>query len=233
MTEAHRPVAIVTGANRGTGLAIAAELHAGGWDVWGLNRTSAGQSWLPEARCDLQSADAVTAAVETVARRRGRIDALVVNAVARSLGRIGTLSLPDWRAAFDVNIVSVLPLLQAALPYLRPRRGSIVLMGSHAGSRYFEGGGAYCASKAALKALAEVLLLEERPNGVRTTLINPGAIANEIGDDSPFKLSTSSVAQAVRWVVEAPADTAIGEIELRPAHLPAMAVTGLNRLQAV
>ncbi|MFI7232157.1 hypothetical protein ACIBO5_53975 [Nonomuraea angiospora] len=67
MTEAHRPVALVTGANRGTGLAIAAELHAGGWEAWGLNHTPAGKPWLPEAPCDLESADAVTAAVETVA----------------------------------------------------------------------------------------------------------------------------------------------------------------------
>jgi 3-oxoacyl-[acyl-carrier protein] reductase len=226
-------VAVVTGANRGTGLAIAAELYAAGWEVWGLNRTPSGAPWMRELRCDLSVPESAAAAVAEVVAARGRIDAVVANAVMRRLGRVAELDPDAWHSALDVNLTSVLLLVKAALPALRERRGGIVLMGSHAGGRFFEGGASYCATKAALKAVAEVLLLEERPNGVRTTLMNPGAIANHSGDESPLKMSPASIGQAVRWVLEAPADTAIGEVELRPARLPSMPVTGLDRLQAV
>jgi NADP-dependent 3-hydroxy acid dehydrogenase YdfG len=231
--DTDRKVVIVTGANRGTGLAIATELHEAGWEVWGLNRTASGPTWVRELTCDLSRPEAAATAVAAVLRRRRRIDAVVANAVVRTLGRVGQIDPQAWRRAIDVNLTSVLRLVQAALPALRERQGGIVLMGSHAGERFFEGGASYCATKAALKALAEVLLLEERPNGVRTTLMNPGAIANHADDESPLKMSTTSVGRAVRWVLEAPQDTAIGEIELRPARLPSMPVTGLDRLQAV
>lgn len=233
MMEGRAGDVIVTGANRGTGFAIADALSAAGWRVWGLNRTPAGVPWMREIPCDLSRADEVAAAVATVVGAAGGVDAVVTNAVTRSLGRIATLEPRQWREALDVNLTSSLFLIQACLPSLRERRGRIVLMGSHAGSRFFEGGACYCATKAALKALAEVLLLEERPNGVRTTLVSPGAIANEAGDDSPHKLSVGSVGEAVRWVLEAPDDSVVGELEIRPARLPSPSVTGLDRLLAV
>jgi NADP-dependent 3-hydroxy acid dehydrogenase YdfG len=69
---------------------------------------------------------------------------------------------------------------------------------------------------------------------VRTTLVSPGAIANLPGDDSPLKMTASSVAEAVRWVLEAPKDLVVGELELRPSRLTdTPAVSGLDRLQSV
>lgn len=228
------PVVLLTGANRGTGRAVAEELRATGWRVHALSRTSARLPWLHEVACDLRYPEQVGPAVDRVAAAAGGLDAVVTGGVVRALGDVASLSLDDWREAVDVNLTSVLALVQSALPYLRRGGGRIVLMGSHAGSRFFEGGAAYCMTKASLKALAEVLLLEERVHGVRTTLLSPGAIANLPGDDSPTKMATSSVAQAVRWTLEAPDDTVVGELELRPARLPARpAVSGLDRLQAV
>lgn len=232
--RARRPVVLLTGANRGTGRAVAEELHTAGWQVHALSRTPARVPWLREAVCDLRHPEQVGPAVARVAAAAGGLDAVVTGGVVRALGEVASLRLDDWREAVDVNLTSVLALVRSALPHLRRGGGRIVLMGSHAGSRFFEGGAAYCMTKASLKALAEVLLLEERPHGVCTTLLSPGAIANLPGDDSPTKLATSSVARAVRWTLEAPDDTAVGELELRPARLPARpAVSGLDRLQAV
>jgi NADP-dependent 3-hydroxy acid dehydrogenase YdfG len=132
-----------------------------------------------------------------------------------------------------VNLTANLRVIQAALPALRAAGGHIVLMGSHAGDRPFEGGMAYCATKAALKSMAEVLLMEERPHGVRTTLLNPGAIRNFDDDFSELKMSTESVASVVSWVVSAPADTVLGEVELRPARLGTPPAVGFERLQHV
>ena len=235
MTKHPEPerVALVTGANRGTGFAIASELHAAGWSVWALNRTPLRCRWMRELECDLSTPTAVGPAVAEVLGETGRLDAVVANAATRTLGRIDELDLAAWHTALQTNLTSVLHLLQATLPALRRSGGNIILMGSHAGTRFFEGGASYCTAKAALKALAEVLLLEERPHGVRTTLINPGAIANRDNDNSPVKLSATSVGRIVRWVLDTPADTAVGEIELRPARLPTMPVTGFARLRAV
>lgn len=229
----HPRTVLVTGANRGSGRAIAEELHRAGWTVWALNRTPSGLPWMREVIGDLSCADDIARAVGEAAREEG-LDAVVANGVERALGRLDTLAQTDWARAVDVNLTSVVTLVQQALPELRARGGSCVLMGSHAGSRFFEGGGAYCATKAALKAIAEVLLLEERGNGVRTTLVSPGAIANLEGDDSAHKLSTTSIGHTVRWVLELPEDMAVGEVEVRPAQLPdTVPVTGLDRLQAV
>lgn len=225
---------LVTGANRGTGRAVAEELHAAGWRVWSLGRTPPGLPWMGHVHCDLRHPRDVGPAVQRVAGLAGGVDAVVANGVERALGDLATLPLTHWQEALDVNLTSVIALIQAVLPQLRARGGRIVLMGSHAGTRFFEGGAAYCATKAALKAVTEVLLLEERRNGVGTTLVSPGAIANLPEDTSPLKMATASVAKAVRWVLEAPGDTVVGEVELRPARLPdEVPVTGLDRLQAV
>jgi NAD(P)-dependent dehydrogenase (short-subunit alcohol dehydrogenase family) len=118
------------------------------------------------------------------------------------------------------------------LPAIRASAGSYVVMGSHAGIRFFEGGAAYSATKAALKALVETLLLEERAHGVRATLVNAGAIANRHGDDVPYKMSP-----AAHWVgalvQDQARDLAVGEVEIRPARLPAPQVAGLAPLQHV
>jgi NADP-dependent 3-hydroxy acid dehydrogenase YdfG len=226
-------VVAVTGTSRGTGKEIARELRAAGWDVWGINRHPTPGADGREVVCDLTDPGSVQDAVREVLAGAGRLDALIPNAVSRSIGTIAALSRVSWQTALDTNLTAVLYLVQAALPALRRSHGLVLLMGSHAGSRFFEGGVAYCATKAALKAVAEVLLLEERPNGVRTTLLSPGAISNEDHDDSPFKISTRSMALLVRAVLDLPADAVVGELEVRPSRLSAAPVAGFDRLQVV
>ncbi|MEV7122400.1 SDR family oxidoreductase [Kitasatospora griseola] len=227
-------VALVTGANRGTGLAIAAELHRRGYRVAALNRTPAGQDWLSEVICDLADPAAPERAVAEVLERHGRLDVCVANAVVRRIATVGELSAEDWDESVAVNLTSVFRLVQATLPALRASSGSYVVMGSHAGTRWFEGGFAYAATKGALKALVETLLLEERPNGVRATLLSPGAIANRAADDTPLKMTTESVARCVGYLVQdQPVDLVYGEAEIRPARLGEPQVAGLDRLQYV
>ncbi|MET8759448.1 SDR family NAD(P)-dependent oxidoreductase [Lentzea sp. NPDC004782] len=224
-------VALVTGANRGTGFAIATRLEEAGMSVWRLNRTATGHE--REIVVDLSDVDGVESAVGRVVDRAGRLDLLVPNAVDRYFAPVAEFDTKEWEQALTVNLTSVLVAVRAALPALRASRGQIVLMGSHAGTRFFEQGVSYCATKAALKAVCEVLLLEERPRGVRTSLVSPGAIANLDGDRSEFKMSTDSVAAHVAWLATAPRDAVVGEIELRPSELPVPLLTGLDRLQAV
>jgi len=228
------PVALVTGASRGTGLAIAAELHRRGYRVGGLHRTPVGADWLREFPCDLAEPESIDAAVAAAVAHFGRLDACVANAAVRRLAPVGRLDPDDWDESVAVNLTAVFRLVRATLPAIRASGGSYVVIGSHAGTHFFEGGAAYSATKAALKALVETLLLEERPNGVRSTLLNPGAIANRYDDDTPLKMATASVAHWVGALVQdQPPDVAVGEVELRPARLPDPRLAGMARLQHV
>ncbi|OLB79925.1 MAG: short-chain dehydrogenase [Actinobacteria bacterium 13_2_20CM_2_71_6] len=228
------PAALVTGANRGTGLAIAQELHRRGYRVGALNRTRLGVDWLHEFACDLTVPESVDAAVAAAVDRFGGLDACVTSAVVRRLGAVAEIDPRCWDESVAVNLTSVFRVIRATLPAIRSGAGCYVVMGSHAGTRFFEGGAAYSATKAALKALVETLLLEERVYGVRATLVNAGAIANRPGDDLPYKMATASVARWVGAIVQdQPHDVAVGEVEIRPARLAAPQVAGMARLQQV
>jgi len=227
-------MALITGTNRGTGLAIAEELHRRGYQVVALNRTFGGQPWLIETQCDLADHVSLERAAEMIITEYGRLDVCVANAVVRRLGRLAELGPTAWSEVMAVNVLSVVSLIRSTLPVMRANRGAYVIMGSHAGSRYFEGGAAYSATKAALKAVVETLLLEERANGVRATLVSPGAIANRDTDDSAYKMTPTSVARLLGILVQdQPDDLVVGEIEIRPSRLRESEVTGLDRLQHI
>ncbi|MFF9205404.1 SDR family oxidoreductase [Streptomyces sp. NPDC014986] len=230
MNSAEPRVALVTGCNRGAGRSIAAALRERGCRVFGLNRTLADEDWLTEIPCDLSVPEEIPPAVDRVLQEAGRVDICVSNAVDRALEPIATMSAGEWERMLSVNLTSSFHLTQALLPAIRASRGQFVFMGSHAGTRYFEGGAAYSATKAALAAFTETLLLEERANGVRACLVAPGAIANLEGDDSPYKMTVDSVARCVASIIDLPADMAVGQIEIRPASPLRAPVTGIDRL---
>ncbi|WP_441250519.1 SDR family oxidoreductase [Kitasatospora sp. McL0602] len=229
-------VALVTGTNRGAGNGIARALHAAGYRVISLNRTPGGAPELGEIVCDLTDPAAIAEALAEVRRRTDRLDLCVWNAAVRRLGAMAELDEESWAASVSTNLLAPALLTRGTLPMLRESGGMYVFVGSHAATRYFEGGAAYSATKAGLKALVEVLLLEERGNGVRAVLVSPGAIANRAWDDSPTKISTDSFGSLVVGLVDRmPADLAVGEIEVRPAALePEQGQEhGIARLQRV
>lgn len=231
MASAERRYALITGTNRGTGLAIATALRDQGYRIASLNRTLRDEPWLGERQCDLADPDALADAVADVLMESGgRLDVCVANSVVRHLSSIAVLTREEWDSSLAVNLSSVLRLIQRTLPAVRAARGLYVVMGSHAGQHFFEGGVAYSATKAALKAVVETLLIEERVNHVRATLLSPGAIANLPGDDSDHKMAMSSVAECVRTIVGLPPDAVVGELELRPSSPLPNASYGLDRL---
>ncbi|WP_436500951.1 SDR family NAD(P)-dependent oxidoreductase [Actinokineospora sp. HUAS TT18] len=224
-------VALVTGTNRGSGLAIAEDLCDRGYRVYSLNRTLLGKGWLGEIQCDLADPAAIRAAVSQVIGQAGHLDACVSNSVDRVLDPLADLREADWDRLLAVNLSATYHLIRATLAALRERQGIFVAMGSHAATRFFEGGAAYSATKAGLKALVETLLLEERPNGVRACLVSPGAIANLPGDDDPNKLTTAAIGACVGTIIDTwGAELVVGEIEVRPATLPKPPIVGIDRL---
>ena len=190
------PVALVTGANRGLGFEVAAQLGALGHTVvLGCRRSSSGE----EARrrleatgasaelvlLDIADAASVEGAVAEIDRRHGRLDVLVNNAAVNfdPDRRAATVALDEVRATMETNVFGGWYLLQLALPLLR-RSGHprVVNVSSRAGSLTgMEGGSpSYRMSKVALNAMTRMLADELRPDGILVNSVCPGKSATEM-----------------------------------------------------
>jgi NADP-dependent 3-hydroxy acid dehydrogenase YdfG len=223
-----RPLALITGASRGIGKAIAESLGAthdlllGGRDERALSSVAAG---LPSARpwaVELTDYAAVTRAIEDV----DRLDVLVHSAGIARLGAVADLSAADWRDSYEVNVVAVVELTRLLLPALRAAAGHVVLINSGSGLKANPRWGAYAASKFALRAYADVLRAEEEPNGLRVTSVHPGRTATDMQRSvREFErgeyveeqyLRPESVAAFVKSAVETPRDAHVHEVVIRP-----------------
>ncbi|AXB48932.1 SDR family oxidoreductase [Amycolatopsis albispora] len=222
------PLALVTGASRGIGAAVAHALEPshrvllGGRDTAALAERAAE---LPGSRpwpVDLSDFDAVRAAVADI----DRLDVLVHSAGVAELGTVEEAGAEDWRRNFEVNVVVVAELTRLLLPALRAAKGHVVVINSGAGLTARAGWGPYAASKFAARAFADVLRAEEEPNGVRVTSVHPGRtdtemqraiVAGEGGEYRPEKyLRPDSVAMAVLAAVSASPDAHLTELIVRP-----------------
>jgi len=227
--------AVVTGASRGIGLAIARRLHDTGARVAMLARTAAAlraeaESLGPRAlpvTCDLANAPAVADAVVTITDAfDGAPDVVVNNAGAFALTPFDALAPEDFAAALDINLVAPFRLIRAFLPSMKSRRaGHIVTIGSVADRAIFPGNGSYAPSKYGARALHEVLRLETRGSGVRATLVSPGQVDTPLWDavDPDHRegftpraqmLRPEAVADAVLYALTQPADVNVDELRL-------------------
>ena len=188
MDASPRPVALVTGAARRLGAAIARGLHAAGYDLALHYRSSASEARalageLDAARpgsvlllqADLAQFDRLPELVAHTVGRFGRLDALVNNASGFTPTPLGTATPAQWDALFASNARAPFFLAQAAAPHLAAARGAIVnLVDIHA-QRPLRDHAVYCMAKAALVMATRALALELAPE-VRVNAIAPGAI---------------------------------------------------------
>ncbi|CAM5647879.1 SDR family NAD(P)-dependent oxidoreductase [Streptomyces griseorubiginosus] len=186
------PVAIITGASKGLGRALAEALAARGWDLVLDARTPQGLAGTAAAlaahrtRVTALPGDVTDPAhrseLVAAARRLGGVDLLVNNASAlgvEPLTRLDALPLDGFRRALEVNVVAALGLVQEALPLLRASEaGTVIAVSSDAAAEAYETWGGYGASKAALDHLAAVLG-EEEP-GLRVWAVDPGDMATDL-----------------------------------------------------
>lgn len=226
MTSTPAPTALITGASRGLGAAIARELVATHELLLGARSADAlapilaelpGATGWPVALTDHP---AVAAAAEPI----GRLDVLVHNAGIADLGTVAESSVEQWRSTLEVNLIAVAELTRVLLPALRVANGHVVLINSGAGLRANAGWASYAASKFGLRAFADALRLEEP--ALRVTSIFPGRIdtdmqraivADEGRDYRPEEfLTPETVAGAVRTALDTPRDAHPTEIVLRP-----------------
>lgn len=229
--------ALITGASRGIGNAIARSLAQAGYDVALLGRSLETLKPVQEELADLgvaAKAYAVDLAEMEGLRDRlsavlddfGPLSVVVNNAGMGYTGALATMPLADWQRVMDLNVTSVFQCLQAVLPTLRASGGgTIVNIASIAAKSAFPDWGAYTVSKAALVAMSRVLAVEERAHGIRVVTVSPGAVNTPIWDtdtvqadfDRSSMLTPEIVAQTVLHTILLPTEAVIEDLTLMPA----------------
>lgn len=229
--------ALVTGASRGIGLAIAAELaRRGAW----VGMVARSHDALEEAAraigghaipADVSSAESVQALTERLHSLRGEVPDFVVNSAGSfALAPLAETDPEVLERQLAVNLRGPFLLMRAVLPrMLRRRAGHLVSIGSVAGRVAYPGNAAYAASKFGLRGVHEVLAEEVRGTGVRSTLIEPAATDTALWDplnpdgrdDLPSRsamLRPEDVARAVAFVLSQPEGVEVPLLALRSAR---------------
>lgn len=197
--------AVVTGASRGIGLAVAETLSAAGARVIGAARTITPElekAAVATVSVDLSSQAGATALVDTALEELGGIDILINNVGGGSPDRLtlgGFLDSTDdqWRHFLDVNLFSAVWATRAALPSLLERRGAIVNVSSINAHLPSAGPVGYSEAKAALTAFGKRLSEEFGPQGVRVNTVSPGVVGTRIWRGSEWVGAKLATAQGI------------------------------------
>jgi NAD(P)-dependent dehydrogenase (short-subunit alcohol dehydrogenase family) len=227
-------VALVTGASRGLGLAIAHALSAEGAALACVARpgpeldravasiaATSGQALAAPA--DVTKAAEVEAAVRAAVERWGRLDIVVLNAGTWQGAPLAETSEAMWDLLLDLNLKGAFLTLKYAIPWLvAQKRGTVVGIDSLGGRVGQPGSAAYAASKWGLRGLLESAALELKPHRVRVSLVGPhmmNSAGKPIEPGSPERdrtLETADVAALVAFICTAPEHVAIGNATIWP-----------------
>ncbi len=230
-------VAVVTGASRGMGAAIARRLATMGATIIATARNQEALSQTAQSirenggyceavPCDVTNLTQVEALGRAVEKKFGRADVLVNNAGVGSSGHNLQETAPDeWDRIFNTNLRGPFYLMRAFIPLMiQAGTGHIINIASLAGKNPLPNGAAYAASKWGLNGLSVSVAEELRAHRIRVSVICPGSTATEFGDHSKKNehkmLSPDDIAHAVAMIVTQSPQSFISEISIRPTQKP-------------
>lgn len=221
-------VAVITGASRGIGAAVARALANAGVRL-GLGSRSGHHLGLDEVvamPCDVRDPASLEALVRATVERFARLDILVVNAGVGAYGPFLDLPADQLEEMIDVNVKGAIYAVRAALPeLLKSNTADLVTIASEAGRRGLPYEAVYCASKFAQVGLTRALDHELRERGVRCTNVCPGGVATDFAmgrgrtPEMPQlagMMRPDDVAEAVMFVLTRPRTHRILEVAFRP-----------------
>ena len=221
-------VALVTGASRGIGAAIAHQLDAAGVRLGLASRSGddLGISGAVGVPTDVRDAESIRRAVEAVVDRHGGLDILVVNGGVGAYGPILDLPAEHIDEMIDVNVKGAIHSVRAALPHLiKSPAADVVTLASEAGRRGLPLEAVYCASKFAQVGLTRALDHELREHGIRCANVCPGGVATDFAmgrgrtPEMPAlagMMRPEEVAETVLFVLTRPRTHRILEVAFRP-----------------
>jgi 3-oxoacyl-[acyl-carrier protein] reductase len=225
--------AIVTGATRGIGRAVAESLLQAGAAVAICGRSEnsvrSAVSELAETggkvvghAADVGSFEQVRSLFQFVDAELGGLDILVNNAGIGVFRSVAELSPEEWRKVIDTNLNGTFYCSHEAVPRFRNRGGGFIInISSLAGKNPFAGGAVYNASKFGLNGFSEAMMLDHRYDGVRVSYIMPGSVDTDFGPRSPaadWKIAPQDIADVVLSILRMPARTLISRVEIRPTQ---------------
>ncbi|HLF82797.1 MAG TPA: SDR family oxidoreductase [Blastocatellia bacterium] len=237
MSNIEGKSAVVTGATRGIGRAIARALLERGGRVFicARDRTDVEQT-VPSLRsehgdrvdgrsCDVRSYDDVRSLFSEVRQTFGTLDILVNNAGIGSHSYVEHMPVEEWNATIETNLSGVFHCCHEALPLMKDNGGGYIInIGSLAGKHASAGSAAYCASKFALVGFSEALMQEVRYDHIRVSLVMPGSVNTSFGrsggedPSKTWKLLPEDVAAVVISLLEMDPRALPSQVELRPSE---------------
>lgn len=224
MIQLANKTAVISGASRGIGAAVARKLSQCGANVALLARSEGdiqklaaqiGDQALPIV-CDVSNYEDVFRAFTRCAEHFGSIDICVNNAgIIDPIARIEDSDPAHWGQVVDVNIKGVYHCLHAAYPYLKDKGGVIINLSSGAAVNALEGWSHYCATKAAVLSLTKCAHGEWAEQGIRVVGLSPGTVATNMQEvirdsginfvsqmDWSAHIPVEDVAQAIAWLTQ-------------------------------
>lgn len=238
-------VVIITGASSGIGAATAKLLASKGAKVVLAARredrlqalvTEIGENAIYQAT-DVTNRAQMASLVQLALDHFGRVDVLYNNAGVMPQGNLSERDYDQWQKMLDINIMGVLNGIGAVLPTMQAQQdGLIISTDSVAGHVVYPASAVYNGTKYAVRAIMEGLRQEEKDNGIRSTIVSPGAVktelVNTIGNPAVFEgvkqlmdapeesalaLNPEDIANAVLYAIDQPKHVAVSEVLIRPA----------------
>jgi len=229
-------IAVITGASRGIGLAIAQRLGRMGAKLSicardpekleaAANQLRGVAPGVFAAPVDVTRDEQIASFVQYTRKNLGPIDILVNNAGIGWFGPAHEASEETWDSILDTNLKSVFLMSKAVAPgMIEHKTGHIINISSLAGKNAFKNGGIFCASKWGLLGLTECTAEDLRPYGIRVSVVCPGSVATEFsphtGKDPAKMLQSNDIAHAVEMIVTQSPQSFISEILIRPTAKP-------------
>ena len=237
MTSLNGKVALITGAGRGIGKAVALTLAQSGCRVILTARTV---SQLEEVQREAESRRGAAVAIagdltrdEDIDRlvteshkRFGMVDILINNAGWGKRASVARASIADWDQTFRLNLRAPMILAQRLIPaMIEKREGAVINIGSVSGKTGEANGAAYSASKFGLIGFTQSLYEEVREHGIKVSVILPGFVDTPLIPpnrqlDRSKMIQADDIAQAVLYVLTSPATSCPVEITVRPQRTP-------------
>lgn len=231
------PVALITGATKGIGLAAARTFAAAGYDLAIVARNHPALVSLADelgatgvtvalASVDLADPETIEASITSLFPAGVAPDVVINNAGAAYTGSLVEMSLDRWQWLMQLNLTSVLQVCRVVVPLMRAAGGGrIINVSSHAANNAFPSWGAYCVSKAALASFSRCLAVEERQHGIQVSTLTLGAVNTPLWDsetvDSSFDrramLDASRAAEALLYLAQQPSTQVVEDLTLMPA----------------
>lgn len=231
--------ALVTGATRGIGRAVAEDLardhvvFVGGRRSNDVERVRSELEGLgPGTRpfvAELTDDAAVEAAWTPLAKEFPGLNVVVHSAGIAPMARVAETTRDQWREIFEVNVFSVAQLTKLVLPQLRAAGGDVVAINSGSGFTAGPASSLYSGTKFALRAFTDALREEERENGVRVSSVHPGRVATDMQEElhayqgkeyrAEEWIQPAQIAAAVRVVVDAERTSQVEVITVRPSGM--------------